>query len=325
MANVLETLGADTLRRLSRQGQINEAGRFLRERYPSLVSDADFHDAFCTAFIPRLIQAAENDLESVADTVCLAWMIAEAAAQYPDEPWLSKLKRLILPATDWAKGQEAAFTLAVRFPSLPFADEYRSRHAALLATRNTTTPPFTGPVIRMERRVAVTEYRLGKWESSSAHANSARRTLLRSPQEREFLKAARAFFVGREVLPNVRLANFIDIDNLANDLPSEIRRYALLAEADVLVATPVEFDPIGVIELDSAFHDTPVARLRDAMKGRLLEMAGIPFVRLRAEVPEAIHADDFYRLLQDQWMKFEAFRPQGWRERGTHARMLPAA
>lgn len=30
-----------------------------------------------------------------------------------------------------------------------------------------------------------------------------------------------------------------------------------MAEADVLIATPLDFDPIGVIELDSAFHDTP--------------------------------------------------------------------
>ena len=139
------------------------------------------------------------------------------------------------------------------------------------------------------------------------------------------MKAARAFFVGREVLPNVRLANFIDIDHLGGSLPSEIRRYALVAEADVLIASPVDFDPIGVIELDSAYHDTPVAKLRDAMKARLLEMAGIPFVRLRAEPVQAIHADNFYSLLQNQWAKFEAFKPQGWREREMHACMLPAA
>lgn len=321
----LLTACSDTLRRLSREGRLAEAAAFLRNQLPALSLEPAFGQVLTDSFIPALIRASNLGVPAIADAVCVAWQVADGLKLYPDEPTLSAFKALVLPATDWEKGPEAAVTLALRCTSLPFSDEYRSRHWAVRAAQGNKTKVTNGPFIRMERRIAVTEYRLGKWESSSAHANSARRTLLRSPQEREFLKAARAFFVGREVLPNVRLANFIDIDNLANDLPSEIRRYALLAEADVLVATPVEFDPIGVIELDSAFHDTPVARLRDAMKGRLLEMAGIPFVRLRAEAPEAIHADDFYSLLQDQWMKFESFRPQGWRERGTHARMLPAA
>lgn len=97
------------------------------------------------------------------------------------------------------------------------------------------------------------------------------------------------------------------------------------AEADVLIATPVDFDPIGVIELDSTYHDTPMAQLRDAMKGRFLETAGIPFVRLRAEPVEAISAHTFYELLQNQWQKFEVFKSQGWRERESHSRLCPAA
>jgi len=323
MANTATNLGTDTLRRLCRQGHLQEAGRFLNEQFPALMKEEDFSDVFLTSFIPNLVKVAEHELHTVAETVSQAWLVVDAYKCYPDEPWLSQLKRLVLPAVDWARGQEVAATLALRCPSLPFAEEYRSREAAVCVARGGKAGGATGPVIRMERQIAVTEYRLGKWEASST--GSARRTLLRSPQEREFLKAARAFFVGREALPNVRLSNFIDIDCLASDLPSDIRRYARLAEADVLIATPLDFDPIGVIELDSAFHDTPVAKLRDAMKGRLLEMAGIPFVRLRAESPGSIHADNFYSLLQDQWLKFEAFKPQGWRERDNHARMLPAA
>lgn len=325
MANHLSNLGCDTLRRLCRQGRVAEAGLFLREQYPVITREPDFSDAFLSAFVPNLVQAAELDLHSVADAVSLAWQLVEGYKLYPVEPLLGRLKRLVLPAVDWVRGQAAAATLAGRTPNLPFSSEYRARDAAQKACRGSRGDAAAGPLIRLERRIAVTEYRLGKWEASSANSTSARRTLLRSPQEREFLKAAKMFFVGREVLPNIRLANFIDIDHLATGLPADIRRYGLMAEADVLIATPIDFDPVGVIELDSAYHDTPIARLRDSMKERLLEMAGIPFVRLRAEPSEAIHADNFYSLLQDQWQKFEAFRLPGWRERDMHARMLPAA
>lgn len=324
MANALANLGSETLRRLCRQGRVAEAGQALRDEYPRVLIEPAFAETFRVVFIPNLVRAAESDLHSVAESVALAWQLVEARQLYPDEPFLGRLKRLVLPAVDWAYGQSAAATLAERTHDLPSAPEYRAREAVQKASRGSRADASAGPVIRFERRIAVTEYRHGKWEASSASSSGARRTLLRSPQEREFLKAARMFFVGREVLPNIRLANFVEMNALV-DLPAEIRRYGLLAEADVLIATPVDFDPVGVIELDSAYHDTPIAKLRDAMKERLLEMAGVPFVRLRAEPIEAIHADNFYRLLQDQWQKFEAFRAPNWRERDMHARMLPAA
>lgn len=325
MANGMDNLCSETFRRLCRQGRLQEAARFAREELPALVRENDFPDAFLSTFLPRLVEVAQRDLRPLAEAISLAWQVAEAYRLYPEEACLNGLKRLVLPAVDWSKGLEAAVTLALRCPSLPFAAEYRSREATVRAARGRTNDAASGPLIRMERRVAVTEYRMGKWAASSASAGSARRTLLRSPQEREFLKAARTFFVGREVLPNVRLSNFVDIDSLAGRLPSEARRYALMAEADVLIATPIDFDPVGVIELDSAHHDTPVAQLRDAMKERILELAGVPLVRLRADPVEAIHADAFYALLQQEWAKFEAFRPQGWREREAHKRLLPAA
>lgn len=325
-ATVLNTVCSDTLRRLSREGRVVEAAAFLGKEFSALYREDSFGAAVTEAFIPAVIRAARLDIRSVADAVCVAWRIADDLKFYPDEPTLGELKDLVLPAIEWSRGQEAAVTLAQRNPSLPHAAEYRSRGAATAATAARHKPhPAGTPIIRLERRVAVTEYRFGSWESTSAAGKSAKRTLLRSPQEREFLKAARMFFVGREVLPNIRLTNFIDLDQLASKLPAEIRRYGTMAEADVLIVSPVDYDPIGVIELDSGYHDTPIARLRDSMKERLLEHAGIPFVRLRAENCEAIHADNFYSLLQDQWPKFESFRLQGWREREMHARLLPAA
>lgn len=326
MAEHISNLGCETLRRLCREGRVAEAGQFLREQFASMSREPEFSDAFLSAFIPNLVRVAELDLYAHAEAISSAWMVAEAYKLYPEDPLLGRLKRLILPAVDWHRGLDAAATLAVRYPSLPFASEYWARDAALKASRGSKgATSGDGAVVRLERRIAVTDYQLGRWESSGANAGAGRRTLLRSPQEREFMKAARAYFVGREVLPNVRLSNFIDVDQLGGSLPSDFRRYARLAEADVLIATPVDFDPIGVIELDSAYHDTPMAKLRDAMKGRLFEMAGIPLVRLRAEPVEAVSADTLYELLQNQWQKFEAFKPQGWREREGYTRLCPVA
>lgn len=325
MSENISNLGCETLRRLCREGRLPEAGQFLREQFSTITQEPDFRDAFISSFVPKLVRAAEEDLYSVAEAVSLSWQVVEGYKLYPDDSMFVRLKRLVLRAVDWVRGQDAATTLAVRLPSLPFASEYRARDAALRAACGNKQDAADRTVVRMERRFAVTDYQLGRWESSGANGGEARRTLLRSPQEREFMKAARAYFVGREVLPNVRLANFIDVGHLAGRLPSDFRRYARLAEADVLIATPVDFDPIGVIELDSAYHDTPMAKLRDGMKERMLEMAGIPFVRLRAEPVEAVSADTFYALLEDQWQKFEAFKPQGWREREGHTRLCPAA
>lgn len=325
MLENISNLGCETLRRLCREGCVPEAGQFLREHFSTITQEPDFRDAFMSSFVPKLVRTAEEDLYSVAEAVSLSWQVVEGYKLYPDDSMLLRLKQLVLPAVDWVRGQDAAATLAARSPSLPFAAEYRARDAAQRAACGNKPNSGDRTVVRMERRIAVTDYQLGRWESSGANGGAARRTLLRSPQEREFMKAARAYFVGREVLPNVRLANFIDVDHLAGRLPSEFRRYARLAEADVLIATPVDFDPIGVIELDSAYHDTPMAKLRDGMKERMLEMAGIPFVRLRAEPVEAVSADTFYALLEDQWQKFEAFKPQGWREREGHTRLCPAA
>ncbi|MEI7612178.1 MAG: DUF2726 domain-containing protein [Betaproteobacteria bacterium] len=325
-ATSLKCNNTDTLVRLAREMRFLEASQFLRDQCVNLISEPDFSDVFKGTFIPMLVRAYANTeaTRTLSETTNVVWQIVDAYKLYPDEPWLSILKDNVLPSIELVRGQEAAFTLACKQPYLPGADEYRSRWASIRASRQPVRKTQE-PVIRMERRFTVSDYKLGDWESSNASALSAKKTLLRSPQEREFLKAARMFFIGREVLPNVPLRNFIRVDRLFDRLDNKMQRYAQLSEADVLIASPVDFDPLGVIELDSAYHDQPVAKIRDAMKGRLLELAEIPFVRLRAEPIKAVSAEDFYALLQDQWGKFEAFKAARWRERETHGALLPAA
>ena len=139
------------------------------------------------------------------------------------------------------------------------------------------------------------------------------------------MKAARHFFVGREVLPNVPLRNFINIEELIMKLPRNAIPFGKFAEADILIASPVDFDPLGVIELDSSEHDLPVAKRRDLLKDKILEKAEIPIVRIRVENPATITSDDFFEILCMEASKFSQFQLAHWRERETHPLMVPVA
>ena len=119
------------------------------------------------------------------------------------------------------------------------------------------------------------------------------------------------------------LKNFIDIDKLEATAPARARKYAWLAQVDVLLCTADE-DPVAGIELDSMHHDTEEAAERDELKNMLFKLAGLPLVRIRPDDEKAVRAEDFYDLLMAESKTLDALRPRRMRPRRTHDFLVPA-
>lgn len=176
-------------------------------------------------------------------------------------------------------------------------------------------------VTEMKRIAVVSAFTFGTW--ASADAFDFRRNACASQQEREFLHAVRQFFPSLQAYPNMPLKNFIDIDKLEATIPARVRKYAWLAQVDVLLCTTDE-DPVAGIELDSLHHDTEEAIARDEMKNMLFKLAGLHLVRIRADDERAVRTEDFYDLLVAESETLDALRPRRLRPRRTHDFLVPA-
>lgn len=173
----------------------------------------------------------------------------------------------------------------------------------------------------MKRVAVVSAFSFGTW--SAVDAFDFRRNLCASRQECEFLRAVRQFFPSLQAYPNMPLKNFIDIDKLEAALPARVRKYAWLAQVDVLLCSADE-DPVAGIELDSVHHDTEEAAERDELKNSLFKLSGLPLVRIRADDEKAVRAEDFYDVLIAEAKTLDALRPRRLRPRRTHDFLVPA-
>jgi hypothetical protein len=184
-------------------------------------------------------------------------------------------------------------------------------------------PPAPGatPALQVKRVAVVSAFSVSTW--SAVDGFDFRKNLCASQQEREFLQAVRQYFPSLQAYPNLPLRNFIDIDKLEGSVPVRARNYAWSAQVDVLLCTADE-DPVFGIELDSIHHDTEEAAERDELKNLLFNLAGLPLVRIRADEPKAVRAEDFYDLLVSQAKTLDDLRPRRLRPRRTHDFLVPA-
>jgi Protein of unknown function (DUF2726) len=149
-----------------------------------------------------------------------------------------------------------------------------------------------------------------------------RRSVYRSPQEREFGRAAKLRFPGLDVYPNYPIDQIIDLQKLAGSVASRTLQYARDCRIDCGLFVPVEGDCIAAIELDSKYHDNEEAALRDRWKETVLAAARIPLFRLRTENPETATLDEWYSLLTDHVLdKIDC--GQRIRVRDVHSVLVP--
>lgn len=187
--------------------------------------------------------------------------------------------------------------------------------------RSAQVPQRLPESLPMERVVISSTFTFGFYGISDAF--NFKKNLCASSQEREFLKAVRQYFPSLRVYPNLPLRNFIDLDALDGLADEQMRRFCWSSQVDALLCTEDE-DPIAGIELDSPYHDEAGARERDAMKGKLFAIAGVPLVRIRAGDTSNIRAEDFYDLLLAQSDTLAELRPRQLRPRRNHDMLVPA-
>lgn len=122
--------------------------------------------------------------------------------------------------------------------------------------------------------------------------------------ESAFLSALEASLPsGYRVFPNVRLNDLFFIT--AREYGEKKGTYARLRDkhVDFLVVALPEHRPVFAIELDGASHDNARQQYRDAVKDTAFRSAGLPLVRLRAEL---VHTPDSLREVLSQTLSVGA-------------------
>ncbi|MEM1271072.1 MAG: DUF2726 domain-containing protein [Bacteroidota bacterium] len=124
------------------------------------------------------------------------------------------------------------------------------------------------------------------------------RPLFRSQAESAFFEAVRQVFPTFAVYPNVALSSVVDFSALKHQLDRTSRGYFFRAIIDCVVFDQHDgYRPLHFFELDSPYHDDPKRAERDALKTRILALAGRPLFRLRPPDPPDTLVDAVRRVV----------------------------
>jgi hypothetical protein len=161
---------------------------------------------------------------------------------------------------------EKALDIARFFPDEPESREVLRRFA----------PP--------DRRSSASVRETGVHVTEHAVSNraDARQRLFRSAQEERLYAAIRRRYPDVLVVPNAALHAFIAYESVRSRLTSGEREYFFHALVDCVLFDPEdEYRAVACFELDSPLHDDDRQIGRDAMKDRILAVAGVKLFRVR--------------------------------------------
>lgn len=123
--------------------------------------------------------------------------------------------------------------------------------------------------------------------------------LFKSTQEYYFYKAVREIFPTFLVFPNVAVSAIINYNKIQNKLTAEEKNYFFKALIDcVVIDTEDNYKPKKFIELDSLHHDNEVRKGKDAMKNKILSVAGQKLIRIRRTTYKE-DEKDFLNLIRE--------------------------
>jgi Protein of unknown function (DUF2726) len=108
--------------------------------------------------------------------------------------------------------------------------------------------------------------------------------LFKSHQEKEFYHAVRSFYPQQLIGVNVSIHAVVNLDLVRAQLTNRERNYFYKALLDCVVYNiDDEYRPMIVFEIDSPLHDDQNQIERDALKDRILAVAGLRLVRIRPD------------------------------------------
>ncbi|MCQ9062463.1 DUF2726 domain-containing protein [Vibrio sp. 378] len=157
---------------------------------------------------------------------------------------------------------------------------------------------------------AAMSYKIASAKPKSATTNetSPRRTrfartdwlvpLFKSEQERLFNQALKEVFPNFFIYPNVAVSNLFDFSEIKVHLTSDERDYFFKAIVDFVIYDPVDYTPKYFFEVDSVYHDTAEATIRDNKKNTFFEVAGLNLYRVRLQSDSLTQKHEFIREIR---------------------------
>ncbi len=124
--------------------------------------------------------------------------------------------------------------------------------------------------------------------------------LFRSPQERAFFDAVERAYPELMAFPNAPLSVALAYEPIKAALSQDARDFFFKGQFDCVI-----FDreglglPLYFFELDSSWHNTPEAQVRDRLKDQICRAAGVKLLRIRAFEAEQATTSAFEQLVRE--------------------------
>ncbi|MBD1571608.1 DUF2726 domain-containing protein [Aliivibrio sp. S10_S31] len=138
--------------------------------------------------------------------------------------------------------------------------------------------------------------------SNKSHSSFARTDwlipLFKSEQEEVFYEALKSTYPNFFIYPNVAVNNIFDFEQIKPHLQSSERDYFLKAIIDFVVYDPSDHTPKFFFEVDSCYHDSAEARIRDNKKNNIFNVAGIKLHRIRLNSDTLMQKYDFMQEIK---------------------------
>jgi len=255
----------------------------INENYSFISNDAVLKPLIDQHFINELLSTSSMNRDPAYKYYLQNFYILHKADKYQFQLNETNFRKLIVKIVEVEKELARAYDYALLFPD----EEICKRTIDKFNERQPKYVKYS-----QEFEMSVTENKNVSEVDSSIG-------LFKSIQEYQFYKAVREVFPMFLVFPNVALSVVIDFGKIQDKLMSEEKSYFFKALVDcVVIDTENNYKPIKFVELDSPHHDTEARRQKDAMKDKILAVAGQKLIRVR-RLTYKENEQDFIRLIRE--------------------------
>lgn len=129
--------------------------------------------------------------------------------------------------------------------------------------------------------------------------------LFKSEQEKLFNQALKDVFPNFFIYPNVAVSNLFDFEEIKQHLTPDERDYFFKSIIDFVIYDPIDYTPKFFFEVDSIYHDTAEATIKDNKKNNFFDVAGLKLHRIRLQTDSLTNKHDFIREIRKMTMQNE--------------------
>lgn len=255
----------------------------LNDNYTFVSNDPVLKPLIDQYFIDELLSKSSMDKDPAYKYYLQNFFILHNGGKYAFKLSDNNFQKLIVKIVEVETELARAYDYALHFPEIEICKQTIEKF-------NERQPKFVKH--SQDTELIVTENKnISEIDSSIG--------IFKSIQEYHFYKAIRDVFQMFLVFPNVALSAVIDFDKIKNELTSQEKTYFFKALVDcVVIDTEDNYKPKKFIELDSPYHDTEVQKEKDAMKDKIMAVAGQKLIRVR-RVTYKEDEKDFVKLIRE--------------------------